>query len=109
MTEKTQFAEPVETLRNWLRTNRKARNIPMRTVADRLKVPHTWVAKTENGERRLDVLEFVNLCLAIGVDPHQGLDLVIAHQPSRHRSVPAPLLAAEPPPKYGSKKKASGR
>ncbi len=81
----------------------------MRTVADRLKVPHSWVAKTENGERRLDVLEFVNLCLAIGLDPHEGLDLVIAHQPSRHRPGPDLWLAAEPPPKYGTKAGKSGK
>ncbi len=81
----------------------------MRTVADRLKVPHSWVAKTENGERRLEVQEFVNLCLAIGVDPHAGIDLLIASQPSRRSARPEFLLAAEPPPKYGTKAGKSGK
>ena len=103
MTEKTQYTEQAETLRNWLKINRKARSIPMRTVASRLKVPHSWVAKTENGERRLDILEFVNLCMALGIDPHKGLDLVIASHPAHPHPATQSMLAAEPPPKYGTK------
>jgi transcriptional regulator with XRE-family HTH domain len=78
----------------------------MRTVAARLKVSHSWVAKTENGERRLDLLEFVNLCMAIGLDPHKGLDLLITGQSSRQRPNQDYFMAAEPLPKYGTKKKA---
>lgn len=105
MTEKTLYSEPLQTLRNWLRTNRNARNIPMRTVAHRLRVSHSWIAKTENGERRLDVLEFVNLCMAIGVDPHEGLDLIIAGKNTRTRSRHGYLRAAETPPGYGAPSK----
>jgi hypothetical protein len=78
----------------------------MRTLAARLKVSHSWVAKTENGERRLDLLEFINLCMAIGLDPHTGLDLLITSHSSRQRPRQDYFLAAEPPPKYGAKKKA---
>ena len=105
MTEKTLYSEPLQTLRNWLKTNRNARNIPMRTVAHRLRVSHSWIAKTENGQRRLDVLEFVNLCMAIGLDPHEGIDLLIAGKPSRSRHRQEFLRAAESPPKYGTPSK----
>jgi transcriptional regulator with XRE-family HTH domain len=78
----------------------------MRTLATRLKVSHSWVAKTENGERRLDLLEYINLCMAIGLDPHTGLDLLITSQSSLHRARHDYFLAAETPPKYGARKKA---
>lgn len=109
MTEKTQYTEQLTTLRNWLKVNRKAQNIPMRTVASRLNVPHSWVAKTENGERRLDILEFVNLCFALGLDPHKGLNLVIASHPPQPLQAQPSMLAAEPPPRYGSKPRRAGK
>jgi transcriptional regulator with XRE-family HTH domain len=38
-------------------------------LARRLKKPQSFVAKYENGERRLDVVEFVAITRAIGTDP----------------------------------------
>lgn len=32
--------------------------------------PQSFVAKYEGGERRLDVVEFIEVCEALGVDPH---------------------------------------
>lgn len=45
-------------------------------VAARLRRPQSYVAKTEGGERRLDVLEFADLAVAIGADPAQLLESV---------------------------------
>lgn len=36
-------------------------------VAQRLKRPQSFVSKYENGERQLDVIEFVAVCKALGV------------------------------------------
>jgi hypothetical protein len=44
-------------------------------LADRLQRPQSFVSKFETGERHLDVLEFVELCEAIGIDPRK----VIGH------------------------------
>ena len=38
-------------------------------VAKRMKKPQSFVSKYEQGERRLDVVEFVQVCRAIGADP----------------------------------------
>jgi transcriptional regulator with XRE-family HTH domain len=38
-------------------------------VAARLRRPQSYVAKVEGSERRLDVLEFVDMAAAIGADP----------------------------------------
>jgi transcriptional regulator with XRE-family HTH domain len=40
-----------------------------REVADRLGRPQSFVSKYESGERRLDVIEFVDVCAALGTDP----------------------------------------
>jgi transcriptional regulator with XRE-family HTH domain len=48
---------------------RKAAGLTQRELADRLHKPQSFVAKYEGGERRIDVVEFLTICQAIGVDP----------------------------------------
>jgi len=49
----------------------------MRELGEKLGVIHSWVGKIEQGERRLDLVEYVRLCKALEIDPHEGLDLVV--------------------------------
>lgn len=77
----------------------------MRTIANRLGVSHSWVAKTENGERRLEIVDFVNLCFALGLDPSRGLDLVITCLSSHGGTPYNALKAADAPIKYRTKRK----
>lgn len=56
-------------LRAELRASRAKAGFSQRQLAERLKVPHSWVAKVESGERRIDVVEFGWFLLACGADP----------------------------------------
>lgn len=47
-------------------------------VSAKLKRPQSFVAKYEGGERRLDVIEFIQVCAALGVDPRAILNKVQA-------------------------------
>ena len=47
---------------------RAAAGITQYELADRLGVDQSYVAKYENGRRRLDVVEFMRIVAAIGVD-----------------------------------------
>lgn len=47
---------------------RKAQGVSQQRLADRLDRPQSFVAKVETGERRLDVVEFAEWALALGVD-----------------------------------------
>ena len=49
----------------------------MRDLAEKLGTPHSFVGKTEQGERRLDVVEFIQYCEALGVDPLEGIKEVM--------------------------------
>jgi transcriptional regulator with XRE-family HTH domain len=40
-------------------------------VSLRLGKPQSYVSKYESGERRLDVIEFLEICQAIGVQPEK--------------------------------------
>jgi transcriptional regulator with XRE-family HTH domain len=48
---------------------RKAAGLSQQQVADKLKRPQSYVAKVEGAERRLDIIEFLELAQAIGADP----------------------------------------
>jgi transcriptional regulator with XRE-family HTH domain len=52
-----------------LRETRQRAGLSQQHVADRLGRPQSFVAKYEGGERRLDVLEFISVAEALGVDP----------------------------------------
>jgi hypothetical protein len=48
---------------------RKAAGLTQTVVAKRLAKPPSYVAKYEGGDRRLDMLEFLDVAAAIGCDP----------------------------------------
>ena len=48
---------------------RKNARLTQHELAKRLHKPQSFVAKYEGGERRIDVVEFVTICQAIGADP----------------------------------------
>ena len=52
-----------------LKARRKAAGLTQTVVANRLGQPPSYVAKYEGGDRRLDVLEFLDVADAIGFDP----------------------------------------
>ena len=54
-----------------LKTRRKAAGLTQTVVAERLGKPPSYVAKYEGGDRRLDVLEFLDVAAAIGFDPRR--------------------------------------
>jgi transcriptional regulator with XRE-family HTH domain len=66
---KTIHTERHKKFRGLLKARRKAAGLTQTAVAKRLGKPPSYVAKYELGERRLDVLEFLDIAAAIGFDP----------------------------------------
>lgn len=61
---------------------RKKAGLAQREVARRIGLPQSTIWLIEKGERRLDVLEFLNLSVAIGFGPGELLALVKELHPS---------------------------
>lgn len=70
---KTLYSPESEKLCNWLRDQRIAKGLTLREAGKLLGKPHTFVSKTETGQRRLDVIEFVWYCQLLDSDPVEGL------------------------------------
>src|SRR5207245_3180034 len=57
---------------------RNKAGLSQRQLATRLRVPHSWVAKVENGERRIDLIEFGWFISACDADPGRAAVRVLA-------------------------------
>lgn len=60
-----------------LKRARRAVGMTQRALSLKLRVPHSWVAKVEIGERRIDVIEFGWYMAACGVNPGPALSRVM--------------------------------
>jgi transcriptional regulator with XRE-family HTH domain len=56
-------------LRALLRELRKRHHLTQSQLAKRLAKPQSFVAKYERGERRLSVIEFIDVVRALGAEP----------------------------------------
>lgn len=69
---KAQHAPRYRHLPPFLRQTREAAGLTQRDLGARLGVSHVFVHKSEVGERRVDVTEFIDWCVACGADPDQA-------------------------------------
>lgn len=77
MMGKTVTSEENIKLTTWLRTKRKEKGHTMRSLANIIGTPHSFIGKIEHQERRLDLVEFVRYCKALEIDPNEGLQQVM--------------------------------
>jgi transcriptional regulator with XRE-family HTH domain len=81
--EKSTHTPEYKLVRSELRAIRGAAGLSQRDLASRLKVPHSWVAKVESGERRIDVVEFSWLVSACGSDPVTSFSRLLHQFPKK--------------------------
>lgn len=74
--QKTIHSGDYQELVRWLKSCREKKGLSMRALADLMGVPHSWVGKVEQMERRLDVYEYVQLCKCLDVNPAKGLSKI---------------------------------
>jgi len=56
-----------------LKEERKNAGLTQTALAKKLRRPQSYVSKYERGDRRLDVIEFIEVARVIGFDPHDFL------------------------------------
>ena len=67
------FSEQYERFKQLLIAARKKAGLTQVELAERLSRPQSYVSKYERGERRLDVIEFLEVAEAIGIEPIEFL------------------------------------
>lgn len=66
---RSQHSDRYRRFRELLIHVRHQKNLTQAEVAQRLKKPQSYVSKYEAGERRLDVIEFLEVAEVLGVQP----------------------------------------
>ena len=64
---------------------RRQAELTQAELAERLERPQSFIAKIENGERRLDVVEFIDLVEAAGAQPQKILAQVMSVRSAKSR------------------------
>ena len=72
-------SSPYELFQKVLAEARQDKALTQSEVAARLRKPQSYVSKYESGERRLDVIEFLEVCEALTVSPMTILRKVQSH------------------------------
>lgn len=75
---KAKFSQSYTKLRRVLVAVRRAAKLKQADVATIIGKPQSYVSKIEMGERRLDVIEFVEYVRALGADPIRLLRQVLS-------------------------------
>lgn len=73
---KTIYQEPYLRLVQALVQARKNAGLTQTQVAEKLAKPQSYIAKVEGADRKLDVMEFVELCEAIHQNPSELIKLL---------------------------------
>ncbi|WP_346081778.1 helix-turn-helix transcriptional regulator [Gibbsiella dentisursi] len=68
-----------------LREARIEKGVTQESLAQVLDRPQSFIAKVENGERRLDIVEFVHLARLLSIDPTS----IIGKIPAKHKPLSA--------------------
>ena len=75
--ERSLYSKKYECLREWLKAElKKQPDLSMRMLSEKLNVHHSIIGKIEQGERKLDIVEYVDYCEALGSDPLVGTKVI---------------------------------
>ena len=66
-----------EKLRGWLKQKRSLTSLSLRELAPIIGSHFTSLGKMEQDRKKIEIVEFVKYCNALGADPHEGLEVII--------------------------------
>jgi len=82
---KSLFTQKYDQFRALLIAARKKSGLTQTELARKLSRPQSFVSKFERGERRLDLIEFIQVAEALGADAHKLLRAVQQDEPVHSR------------------------
>lgn len=75
------FTDAYTAFRDTLVAVRKDAGVTQVELAERLGKPQQFISKIENGDRRVDLVEFVAVCRALRIDPRDAFAAVLRRMP----------------------------
>ncbi len=65
-------------LQSLLKELRKGKNIRQQELAERLCRPQSYVSKYESGDRNIDLIELIDVCKSLELDPAKVIEDLIS-------------------------------
>ncbi|MFN3465091.1 MAG: helix-turn-helix domain-containing protein [Terricaulis sp.] len=75
------FTDAYAAFRDTLVAVRKDAGVTQVELAERLGKPQQFISKIENGDRRVDLVEFVAVCRALRINPKDAFAAVLGRMP----------------------------
>jgi transcriptional regulator with XRE-family HTH domain len=73
---KAQHAQRYRSLPALLRKLREDASMTQRDLAKSMGTSHVFIHKSQTGERRVDIMEFIDWCVAWQIDPERAFRLL---------------------------------
>lgn len=70
------YSKEYAALREWLKRKREEQGLSLRDVGELVGRHHSVIGKMEQDRRKIDVVEFVEYCQALGADPKEGIGII---------------------------------
>lgn len=71
------YTREYKALTRWLKEKRLKAGLSLRQLGELVGVHHSIIGKVEICERRLDLVEYLDYCEALGVNPLEGLKIMM--------------------------------
>ena len=86
-TMKTSVYSPhYDKLRLWLKAHREERSLSLRDVSEKWGKHHSILGKIEQARRKIELVEFLELCQILEVDPLEGLSVIMKSMNTNHNT-----------------------
>ncbi len=74
---KTIHTNDYKTLISWLTSQRLLAGLTQAQLAKELNRPQSFVSKFESAERRLDIIESIEICRVLKLNPHTMIEVLL--------------------------------
>ncbi len=86
-TMKTSVYSPhYDKLRLWLKAHREEQSLSLRDVSEKWGKHHSILGKIEQARRKIELVEFIELCQILEVDPLEGLSVIVKSMNTNHKT-----------------------
>lgn len=63
-------------IRDWLKKKREEKGLSLRDASQLVGRHHSVLGKMEQERRKIDLVEFVQYCETLGLDPKEGIEII---------------------------------
>jgi hypothetical protein len=80
------YSSHYDKLRLWLKAHREKQSLSLREVSEKWGKHHSILGKIEQARRKIELLEFIELCQILEVDPREGLSVLMKSMNTDHNT-----------------------